>query len=86
MHEYQRRIFLAEKNGVFAGGGGTLYDVTIAHDDGCPVLTGNSGECRCNPGITVASWARGKEPPTNPPDDVFTIDAVGQRTPPRRQP
>jgi hypothetical protein len=86
MHEYRRRINLAEKNGAFAGGGGTLYDVTVEHDDGCPVLIGNSGECRCDPGITVASWARGKEPPTDPPNDIFTINAAGKRSPLRRQP
>ena len=84
MHEYQKRIFLAVQNGVYPAIGGAFYEAVIQHDDPCPILK-ESGECNCNPTITVAAWDPGKQPLTDPPDDTFTIDAAGQRHPPRRQ-
>jgi len=78
MHEYQRRLILASKNGYFPSSGGTLYLTTVAHDGECPALTGN-GECKCDPCISVFAYGPGKNPPMDRPDKTFFIDSEGKR-------
>lgn len=46
---YIKKINALIASGVFTG---SVYDLVIAHDDTCPVLTGAEGVCDCDPDIS----------------------------------
>lgn len=50
MHEYLRRLLIAQGLGLIDSG--SMAHATVAHDSWCQAQTGN-GECNCDPEISL---------------------------------